>query len=99
MPARLEPTLSSFELSVFPRLDLVDTDLQLHLPAEDHERNPLPSSVKKPPLQDPPHDGLQAWLVVLGCWCVFICSFGWINCIRVFQEYYARTSFSEPIGD
>jgi MFS family permease len=37
---------------------------------------------------DFPDGGLEAWLVVLGGWCCLFCSFGWINCIGVFQEYY-----------
>lgn len=37
---------------------------------------------------DFPDGGLEAYLVVLGGWfCLFV-SFGWINCIGVFQEYY-----------
>jgi MFS family permease len=37
---------------------------------------------------DFPDGGIEAWLVVLGGWCCLFCSFGWINCIGVFQEYY-----------
>jgi MFS family permease len=39
---------------------------------------------------DFPDGGLEAWLVVLGCWCALFCSFGWINCIGIFQEYYQQ---------
>ncbi|GAM43933.1 hypothetical protein TCE0_060f19151 [Talaromyces pinophilus] len=35
-----------------------------------------------------PDGGLAAWLVVLGAWCTSFCSFGWLNSIGVFQEYY-----------
>lgn len=28
---------------------------------------------------DFPDGGLEAWLVVLGAWCVSFCSYGWIN--------------------
>ncbi|KAH0258947.1 monocarboxylate permease-like protein, partial [Aureobasidium melanogenum] len=44
-----------------------------------------------PPAFDPrdnPDGGRDAWLVVLGAFCCMFCSFGWINCIGVFQEYY-----------
>ena len=35
-----------------------------------------------------PDGGLKAWTTVLGSFfCLFV-SFGWINCIGVFQEYY-----------
>ncbi|KAG6041230.1 hypothetical protein E4U41_005513 [Claviceps citrina] len=49
---------------------------------------------------DFPDGGLDAWLVVLGAWCVSFCSYGWINKKRfsriivmatgvgTFQEYY-----------
>ncbi|KZZ97557.1 Major facilitator superfamily domain, general substrate transporter [Moelleriella libera RCEF 2490] len=35
-----------------------------------------------------PDGGLEAWLVVLGAWCVSFCSYGWINSVGTFQEYY-----------
>lgn len=37
---------------------------------------------------DFPDGGLEAWLVVLGGWACLFVSFGWINAIGVFQEYY-----------
>jgi hypothetical protein len=36
----------------------------------------------------PPDGGLEAWLVVAGGFCTVFASFGWINCIGVFQDYY-----------
>jgi hypothetical protein len=46
-------------------------------------------SPNEPPARpSPPDGGSQAWIVVFGCWCAFICSFGWINCIGVFQDFY-----------
>ncbi|KAJ5125307.1 MFS transporter asaE [Penicillium atrosanguineum] len=42
-----------------------------------------------PPRPGPPPDGgPKAWLVVLGGFCGLFVSFGWINCIGVFQTYY-----------
>ncbi|OAL35773.1 hypothetical protein AYO20_04923 [Fonsecaea nubica] len=35
-----------------------------------------------------PDGGLKAWTVVFGAACGIFVSFGWINCIGVFQEYY-----------
>ena len=35
-----------------------------------------------------PDGGVEAWLVVLGCFCCLFVSFGWIGVIGVFQEYY-----------
>ncbi|KAH9207661.1 major facilitator superfamily domain-containing protein [Leptodontidium sp. 2 PMI_412] len=37
-----------------------------------------------------PDGGFEAWLVVLGGFCAVFCSFGWINCIGVFQNYYEQ---------
>ncbi|KAF2135279.1 uncharacterized protein K452DRAFT_281766 [Aplosporella prunicola CBS 121167] len=42
------------------------------------------------PLAQPPDGGTRAWLVTLGCWCAFFVTFGWINAIGVFQEYYQQ---------
>ena len=44
---------------------------------------------------DFPDGGIEAWLVVLGGWCCLTCSFGWINCIGVFQEYYQLNLLSQ----
>ncbi|KAI9370021.1 major facilitator superfamily domain-containing protein [Aspergillus egyptiacus] len=35
-----------------------------------------------------PDGGAVAWLVILGCWCTSFSSFGWLNSVGVFQEYY-----------
>ncbi|RMZ76239.1 hypothetical protein DV738_g5040, partial [Chaetothyriales sp. CBS 135597] len=40
------------------------------------------------PANDFPDGGARAWLVVAGGWCCLFCSFGWIMCMGVFQEYY-----------
>ncbi|TKA61019.1 hypothetical protein B0A55_11444, partial [Friedmanniomyces simplex] len=42
-----------------------------------------------------PDGGLQAWLCVFGGFCVLFCSFGWINCIGFFQEYYQTHQLRE----
>ncbi|KAH8661500.1 putative monocarboxylate transporter [Tricladium varicosporioides] len=35
-----------------------------------------------------PDGGMTGWLVVLGAWCISFCSFGWINSVGTFQDYY-----------
>ncbi|KAN0083543.1 Major facilitator superfamily domain containing protein [Elaphomyces granulatus] len=35
-----------------------------------------------------PQEGMRAWTVVAGAYCALFVSFGWINCIGVFQDYY-----------
>ncbi|GAD94803.1 hypothetical protein PVAR5_3432 [Paecilomyces variotii No. 5] len=53
--------------------------------AEQAPQNATP--VPSPPSM-PPDGGWEAWLVVLGAFCSLFVSFGWINCIGVFQDYY-----------
>ena len=43
-----------------------------------------------------PEGGIQAWTVVFGCWCGMFSTFGLVNCIGVFEEYYV--SPSSPIS-
>ncbi|KAH7143777.1 putative monocarboxylate transporter [Dactylonectria macrodidyma] len=64
-----------------------------------HE-SPVPREVEKDArdsagLEDPcsnineiPDGGSAAWLVVFGTWCTSFCSFGWINSVGIFQDYY-----------
>ncbi|KAL7813164.1 MFS general substrate transporter [Trichoderma aethiopicum] len=39
---------------------------------------------------DYPDGGLEAWLAVLGGWCAMFCTFGMINCVGVFEQYYVN---------
>lgn len=43
---------------------------------------------------DFPDGGLEAWLVVLGGWCALFCTFGLINCVGTFVEYYSTGPLS-----
>ncbi|KAJ5949375.1 MFS transporter asaE [Penicillium verhagenii] len=61
------------------------------------ESNPEKSDVPQvgPPGPGPPPDGgLDAWMTVLGGFCGLFVSFGWINCIGVFQAYYESHQLS-----
>ncbi|KAK0105967.1 hypothetical protein ONS95_004476 [Cadophora gregata] len=44
---------------------------------------------------DAPDGGVTAWLVVFGAWCTSFCSFGWLNSIGTFQEYYSVELLSQ----
>ncbi|EJP69333.1 monocarboxylate permease-like protein [Beauveria bassiana ARSEF 2860] len=44
--------------------------------------------------QDFPDGGREAWLVVFGGWCALFCTFGLINCVGVFQQYYVSHTLS-----
>ena len=35
-----------------------------------------------------PEGGKDAYLCLLGGFCCLFCSFGWLNCLGVFQSYY-----------
>ncbi|KAK2836955.1 hypothetical protein FQN49_006553 [Arthroderma sp. PD_2] len=45
----------------------------------------------KDPMMEPsayPDGGVEAWTVVFGGFCALFVSFGWINCVGIFQDYY-----------
>ncbi|KFZ23729.1 hypothetical protein V502_01794 [Pseudogymnoascus sp. VKM F-4520 (FW-2644)] len=42
-----------------------------------------------------PDGGLEAWMVVAGAWGSSFCSWGWINSVGVFQEYYEKNILKE----
>ncbi|KAF4629096.1 hypothetical protein G7Y89_g9054 [Cudoniella acicularis] len=46
------------------------------------------------PSSPPPDGGFNAWLVVFGAWCGFFVTFGWMNSVGVFQEYYQQNQLS-----
>ncbi|KUL83909.1 hypothetical protein ZTR_06852 [Talaromyces verruculosus] len=75
------------EIQPPPKQDDV-SDLGLEKTAPTHR---VPEAKKN----DAPDGGMQAWSVVLGSWCVLFCSFGWINSIGVFQNYYKATLLSQ----
>ncbi|KAF7558189.1 hypothetical protein G7Z17_g122 [Cylindrodendrum hubeiense] len=71
--------------------------LQTASPEVDNEFTDKSSATEQPDAEaappagyksDAPNGGTKAWLVVLGAWCTSFCSFGWINSVGVFQEYY-----------
>ncbi|KAK1243447.1 hypothetical protein MKX07_004075 [Trichoderma sp. CBMAI-0711] len=53
------------------------------------------SSAPAPTGNEPPNGGLRAWLVVVGAWCTSFCSFGWINSVGAFQDYYQASLLKE----
>jgi hypothetical protein len=42
-----------------------------------------------------PDGGLEAWLVVLGGWYALFCTFGLVNCVGVFEQYYVSGPLKE----
>ncbi|KAG9250560.1 major facilitator superfamily domain-containing protein [Emericellopsis atlantica] len=73
--------------------------------AADLERASLAQDTTKdasPPVTAPgtapsdfPDGGRAAWLVVLGGWFAMFCTFGLINCVGVFQQYYVQGPLSD----
>lgn len=63
-----------------------DSDASFTSPAEKEGQ----AAAGGPPkwVSDAPDGGTWAWLCVLGAWCTSFCSFGWLNSIGAFQEYY-----------
>lgn len=52
-------------------------------------------TAEKTTVPKPPTDGgAEAWLVVLGAWCGFFVTFGWLNSVGVFQDYYQEHQLS-----
>ncbi|KAH7369981.1 riboflavin transporter MCH5 [Rhexocercosporidium sp. MPI-PUGE-AT-0058] len=72
------------EANIFPESE-VEAEADLEKGGVIPKLAPTPGGVNP---ADFPDGGLEACLVVLGGWLCLFCSFGWINCIGVFQEYY-----------
>ena len=63
----------------------------------DAEAPPAAARPGPPPGMAPsdfPDGGPTAWLVCFGGWCGLFCTFGLVNCVGVFQQYYANGPLS-----
>lgn len=54
-----------------------------------------PASAPAGPSSPPPDGGFKAWATVVGGWCCLFVSFGWINCIGIFEAHYEHNQLSE----
>jgi MFS family permease len=94
--------LHDTEAEIFPEpLTTAEADLAHETsspaPSSDPEKaSPPPAGPQAGGINpaDFPDGGLQAWSCVLGGWFALFCSFGWINCIGIFQEYYQLSLLS-----
>lgn len=85
------------EANIFPEPESVaEADIEKGRQGQD-AAGPDASSPKAPggppPGMNPadfPEGGLEAWLVVFGGWCSLFCTFGLVNCIGVFEEYFVN---------
>ncbi|KAM0358931.1 hypothetical protein HYE67_011281 [Fusarium culmorum] len=76
------------------------SELTLQGQGLNNEKSDIEDGVTQPPVKPvagsgAPDGGLEAWLVVLGAWCTSFCSFGWINSVGAFQEYYQNDLLKE----
>jgi hypothetical protein len=63
---------------------------------DDIKKSTTPSIQSNTTAPSPPPDGgLEAWLVVAGGFCTVFASFGWINCIGIFQAYYSSNQLKD----
>ncbi len=78
--------------------DAADSETQSISEKQDVEKGPGTARPAAPPggpnPSNFPDGGFKAWSVVVGSWCCLFASFGWINCIGVFQDYYQRNQLS-----
>lgn len=63
-----------------------DVSKTIEVSGSDEEVPYLPNSNEKPEAKYP-EGGLKAWLVVFGCWCTTLASFGVMNTFSQFQAY------------
>lgn len=62
------------------------SDARLGLDDAEKALEPAPPSMMDP--NSFPEGGSEAWLTVAGSSACLFVSFGWVNCIGVFQNYY-----------
>ncbi|KAI3324543.1 major facilitator superfamily domain-containing protein [Xylariaceae sp. AK1471] len=68
----------------------------LNTDSEKGENAPTPAPAAPPGFNpaDFPDGGREAWLVVFGGFLALFCSFGLVNCIGVFEQYYVQGPLS-----
>ncbi|KAJ5259491.1 MFS transporter asaE [Penicillium angulare] len=86
-PAMSDPTPSDPEKGTDAKENAYTTDLHNANATVKTDKSDAPPA-GPPALGPPPDGGFPAWMTVLGGFCGLFVSFGWINCIGVFQTYY-----------
>ncbi|KAH0848772.1 hypothetical protein AYO21_09868 [Fonsecaea monophora] len=96
IPIREEPESEPQESLVVP----INKDVSASPTEKSSLDQPAQNETPKPanPWMDPssfPDGGAQAWLTVAAASACFFVSWGWINCIGVFQDYYMRAELKQ----
>lgn len=73
---------------IFADAPTAETTAAAATASSDIEKNAGGDKPAGPPGGEFPDGGREAWLVVAGGWCALFCTFGLINCVGVFQNYY-----------
>lgn len=78
---------------------IIDSEEQSRKSLE-HDAAPPQDVEKKPanPMMDPssfPDGGTEAWLTVAGAAACLFVSFGWVNAVGFFQDYYERNQLKQ----
>ncbi|KAF2132194.1 MFS general substrate transporter [Dothidotthia symphoricarpi CBS 119687] len=69
-------------------------NFDIEQPRTDEKQHETPHAEAAPQIISPmhpsqfPEGGKDAWLCLAGAFCCLFCSFGWLNCVGVFQSYY-----------
>jgi hypothetical protein len=64
-------------------------------PSQDAEKAEKPPTDPRTDPESYPEGGAKAWLTVAGASACLFVSFGWVNCIGVFQDYYQTHQLKE----
>ncbi|KAF1816712.1 putative monocarboxylate permease [Eremomyces bilateralis CBS 781.70] len=97
-------SLSDPEKHHLEKTDIEDTAPQRHVDSREESDEETSVPIEKKPSAGPaaafdpsafPDGGLKAWTVVIGAFACLFCSFGWINCIGVFQAHYQKNQLRE----
>lgn len=80
------------EANIFPEAETTaEADLENHGVAPKQDASASSGGHAPPGFPD---GGSEAWMTVFGSFCCLFCSFGWINAIGVFQEYYSKNQLA-----
>ncbi|KZL71919.1 major facilitator superfamily transporter [Colletotrichum tofieldiae] len=102
-PADSQMTFTEPQTPTATKADPNRTDYSSDHPSTIQQSDPEKTAGVYPPTEgakpshpgsEAPDGGVVAWLVVLGAWCTSFCSFGWVNSVGAFQEYYQNDLLS-----